>query len=83
MRSEQGASVNNENVVALPHSTNYQPEQALRAALEFCRDDNLTDVMVVGYNASGELVLLSSKMSRADGLFMLRMAEDWVLGKVE
>ena len=83
MRSDQGASVNNKNVVAFPYSTNYQPEQALRAALDFCRDDNLTDVMVVGYTASSELVVLSSKMSRPDGLFMLRMAEDWVLGNVE
>lgn len=72
--------MNNQNIIALPASVNYTPEQALLAALEFCRDDNLTDVMVIGYDSDGVLIIRSSKMTRADGLFMLENAKKWTMG---
>jgi hypothetical protein len=71
--------MNNEKVIALPASTNYTPEQALLSALEFCRDDNLTDVLVIGYDADGGLVVRSSKMTRAEGLFMAEKARMWAI----
>jgi hypothetical protein len=75
--------MNNQNIIALPASVNYTPEQALLSALEFARADNLTDVMVIGYDANGVLVIRSSKMTRADGLFMVEKAKQWTLGGEE
>lgn len=71
--------MNNENVIALPASTNFTPEQALLSALEFCRADNLTDVIVLGYDADGDLIIRSSKLTRAEGLFMVKKAEQWCM----
>ena len=71
--------MNNEKVIALPASANYTPEQALLSALKFCRDDNLTDVLVIGYDADRGLVVRSSKMTRAEGLFMAEKARMWAI----
>jgi hypothetical protein len=68
--------VNNKNVIALPASTNFKPEQALHSALSF--GDDLTDVLVVGFE-SGELIIRSSHMTRAEALFMLEKAKEWVM----
>lgn len=72
--------MNNQNIIALPASVNFTPEQALLSALEFAREDNLTDVMVIGYDADGVLIIRSSRMSRADGLFMVEKARQWTIG---
>ena len=65
--------MNNEKVIHLQASTNYTPELALQQALKY----DLTDVMIIGYDEAGDLVVLSSKMTRAEGLFMVKKAEDW------
>jgi hypothetical protein len=65
--------VNNQKVIELPASVNYTPEQALHSALKA----NLTDVMVLGYDEDGELFVRSSKMTRAEGLFMTERAREW------
>lgn len=65
--------MNNEKVTALPASTNYTAEQALQSALQM----ELTDVMIIGYDFEGELFIRSSKMTRAEGLFMVKKAEEW------
>lgn len=72
--------MNNQNVIALPASISYTPEQALQAALQF---DNLQDVLVVGYDAEGHLLVRSSRMNRADAVFLLEKAKDWAMGKVD
>ncbi len=69
----------NENVIALPASVNYTAEQALLSALDFCRDCGLTDVIVLGYDTDGDLYVRSSKLTRAEGLFMTKKAEDWCM----
>lgn len=71
--------MNNKNVIALPASVNYTPEQALLSALEFTRCDNLTDVLITGYDSDGALIVRSSKMSRADAVFMLEKAKGWAM----
>lgn len=63
----------NEKIIALPASTNYTAEQALHSALQA----ELTDVMIIGYDFEGELFVRSSKMTRAEGLFMAKKAEEW------
>lgn len=65
----------NKNVISLPASTNYTPEQALQSALQ----TPLTDVLVIGYDNDGELFIRSSKMSRMDALWMTEKAKEWAL----
>lgn len=71
--------MNNEKVIALPASVNYTPEQALKSALDMCTNGRLTDVMVIGYDEDGDLIVRSSKMTRAEGLFMTKKAEEWTM----
>jgi|APGre2960657404_1045060.scaffolds.fasta_scaffold249199_2 hypothetical protein len=67
--------MNNKNVVELPASNNYTAEQALQSAMK----KNLTDVMVIAYDDDGDLFIRSSKMTRAEGLFMLEKAKEWTM----
>lgn len=67
--------MNNQKVVGLPASVNYTPEQALQSALKA----DLTDVMIIGYDKDNDLFVRSSKMTRAEGLFMVKKAEEWTM----
>ena len=67
--------MNNENVISLPASTNYTAEQALQSALQM----ELTEVMISAYDCEGELFVRSSKMTRAEGLFMAEKAKQWAM----
>ena len=67
--------MNNEKVISLPASTNYTAEQALQSALQA----ELADVMIIGYDFEGELFVRSSKMTRAEGLFMTEKARHWAM----
>lgn len=68
--------MNNENVITLPASVNYTAEQALQSALQ---RKSLTDVMIIAYDEDGILFIRSSKMTRAEGLFMLEKAKEWTM----
>ena len=72
--------MNNQNVIALPASVNFTPEQALLSALDQCKQGRLTDVLVIGYDDDGVLFVRSSKMTRAEGLFMAVKAQEWAMG---
>lgn len=67
--------MNNTNVIAMPASTTFVPDQALNSALT----DSLTDVLVIGYDTEGVLVIRSSRMTCAEALFMLEKAKRWAL----
>ena len=67
--------MNNEKVIELPASVNYTAAQALHSALKA----NLTDVLVLGYDEDGDLFVRSSKMTRAEGLFMAEKAKQWTM----
>ena len=70
--------MNNEKVTHLPASVNYTPKQAHLSALDMCGDDGgLSDVMIIAYDWEGELYVRSSKMTRAEGLFMVEKAREW------
>jgi len=58
------------NVFAFPATTTMTPEQALRSALEFATNDNLQDVLVVGYDGDGALLVRSSRMDRKEALWL-------------
>jgi hypothetical protein len=66
-------------ITALPASTTFTPRQALLSALEFSDHDNLQDVLVVGYDAEGCLLVRSSRMDRKDALWLAEMLRDWAL----
>ncbi|MGE0349827.1 hypothetical protein [Hydrogenophaga sp.] len=67
--------MNNMNVIALPASTNFTPEQALNSALSH----DLADVLVIGYDQDGELVIRSSRMTCAEAAFLCEKAKNWAL----
>jgi hypothetical protein len=67
--------MNNMTVIALPASVNSSAELALNSALMA----GLTDVLVLGYDSAGVLIVRSSKMTRAEGLFMAKKAEQWAM----
>jgi hypothetical protein len=67
--------MNNMTVIALPASVNYTAEQALNSALMV----GLTDVLVLGYDAEGVLTIRSSRMTRAEAVFMAKKAEQWAM----
>ena len=69
----------NEKVITLPASTNYTAEQALQTALK----TPLTDVIVIGYDENGYLFVQSSRMTKAEGLFMTEKAKHWVMNGEE
>lgn len=70
----------NQNVIALPASTNFNAEQALASALAL----DMTDALVIGYDGAGGLVVRSSRMTCAEALFMLEKGKEWAMrGGVE
>ncbi len=68
--------MNNSNVITLPPSTNYSAKQALESALN---SNDLTDVLIVGYDADGDLFIRSSQMTRAEAVFMTEKAKNWAM----
>ena len=68
------------NVLAFPATTTMTPQQALLSALEFANNDNLQDVLVIGYDGDGELVIRSSRMDRKDALWISEQLRIYALG---
>lgn len=62
-------------VVTLPASTSFTPEQAL----ESMKSLEPADVLCIGYDKDGCTIIRSSKMTRAEALFLLKKAEQWVM----
>lgn len=67
--------MNNMNVIALPASTAFTPEQALESAKAL----DMTDALIVGYDQDGVLVVRSSRMTCAEALFLLEKAKQWAM----
>lgn len=68
------------NVRDLPASTTMTPKQALLSALGFAENDNLTEVVIVGYDKDGDLLVRSSRMNREGALWLAEMLRQHVLG---
>lgn len=67
--------MNNQNVISMPASTSFTPEQALESAKSVA----LTDVLIIGYDADGALFVRSSRLTRAEALFLLEKGRDYVM----
>lgn len=62
-------------IIPFPVSATLTPEQALESA----RAAGLRDVLIVGYNEHGGMVFRSSRMSRADALWLAEKMRLWAL----
>ena len=70
------------NVIAFPATDTMTPEQALISALEFARSDNMQDVLIIGYDGDGGLLVRSSRMNRKDALWMSEQLRIYALGEL-
>lgn len=67
--------MNNTNVIPMPASAHFTPEQALASAQQI----ELSDVFVAGFNTDGHLVTRSSTMTRAEALWLVKQVEHWIM----
>jgi len=58
-------------------NTNMSPVQAVHSALVDAENGDIQDVLIIGYDADGDLYIRSSKMTRAEALFMANKAMRW------
>ena len=70
--------MNNSEVLRFPPSENMTPEMALQAVLTRCQLGEVTDVLIVGYDTT-DFISVSSKMTRADALWLLEKAKQWAM----
>lgn len=68
------------NILSFPPTTTMTPQQALLSVLEFANNDNLQDVLIVGYDGAGELLVRSSRMDRKDALWLAEQLRLHALG---
>ena len=66
-------------ITSLPATTTFTPRQALLSAMEFEENDNLQDVLIVGYDGNGELIVRSSRMDRKDALWLAELLRNWAI----
>lgn len=66
------------NVLRLPASSTMTVDQALDSAKAMA----LVDVLVGGYDAGGDLVIRSSRMTRSDALWLAERLRMWALDGV-
>jgi phage tail sheath gpL-like len=65
------------NIKRLPPSNNMTVDQALSYAL----GDEFQHVIITGYNQDGDLNMLSSHMTKAEGAYLLMKSLDCVLDR--
>lgn len=66
-------------ITSLPATTTFTTRQALLSAMEFSDNDNLQDVLIVGYDGNGELLVRSSRMDRKDALWLSELLRNWAI----
>jgi len=71
--------MNNKNVISLPASENFTPDLAVKHVMSLCEVGQLADILMVGYDNDNELIVFSSRMSRAEAVFLLEKAKDWAM----
>lgn len=59
-----------------PPHTNMTPVQALHSALSDA-ENGMQDVLIIAYDADGDLYIRSSKMTCAEAFFMAHKAMEW------
>ena len=67
-------------ILDFPATTTARPEQALAGALAHAKAGRLQDVLIVGYDANGDLYVRSSRMDRKDALWLSEQLRQYALG---
>lgn len=68
------------NLIRLPPTTTMTAQQALESALVDAEDNHLKDVLIIGYDADGDLYVRSSRLTCAEALFLANKAGLWAMG---
>jgi hypothetical protein len=71
--------MNNIEVLRFPPTEHMTPEMALQAVLTRCQLGEVTDVLIVGYDTDNDFISFSSKMTRADAVWLLEKAKQWAM----
>lgn len=50
-------------------------------ALDHQRQDDLQEVLILGFDKNGEFVLRSSRMNKKDGLWLIELARNHILNR--
>jgi hypothetical protein len=53
------------------------PVQALHSAMADAEDNGMQDVLIIAYDANGDLYIRSSKMTCSEAFFMANKAMRW------
>ena len=65
------------NIISLPASAHMTPEQALASM----QDYTLQDVLIIGVDNDDNFLIRSSRMTKAEALWLLEKAKEWALTK--
>lgn len=68
------------NLVALPGRSDFTVEEALGQVLNEHRECPMQDVVIVGFDADGEVVIRSSATTRADANYLIDCAKMHAMG---
>lgn len=66
----------------LPATVTFTPELAIKSMLNFCESDNITDVLCIGYDSAGNLIIRSSRMDCKDALWLAEQLKIWALNTI-
>lgn len=69
-----------DNVYTFPATEDMTVRQALISAFDLLRDNDLDEVIVVGHDSCGKLIVRSSKMTRRDALWLAEQLKMHALG---
>ena len=65
------------NLIRLKPATTMTAQQALESALVDAESTHLTDVLICGYDADGDLYIRSSRLTCAEAFFLASRAARW------
>ena len=65
------------NLIRLPPTTTMTAEQVLQSAMVDAENKHLTDVLIIGYDADGDLFIRSSRLTCAEAFFLASKAARW------
>lgn len=69
--------VNMTNLIRLPPTTTMTAQQAIESALVDAESSHLTDVLICGYDETGELYIRSARLTCAEAFFLANKAALW------
>ena len=68
------------NVISLPASEHFNPEQALQSAVQLAEVGKVSEVLILGYDENDSLIVRSSHMDRKSALYLLEEAKYYIMG---